>query len=183
MIDLQKWNLAKAQLHGFAKHLPSGPSEDDVAHYHSIVDALEKTSGYDLSAFRVIPSRMQRRMKQLGIATDWSGRGGHTSYTEKKYCDTAYLRGLVEGLEHFVKSVREESPHSGSGGNEELYRSMITALAGDRGIKPKRVTDASGDRWVRDRDHFIGRCACLRSHKAHRHIRAAFEVMAWISKV
>jgi hypothetical protein len=156
MLDLQKWNLATAQLRGFSQNLPTGPSEDDVAHYHSIVELLERASGHDLSIFKVSLERLKPRVASVTMASHYRG-GGHTTYTQKKYCGTNYLKGQVEGLGHFLKGVTVDSHAPKS--DEEAYRSLsdfqLEDIAMGQKIKPKKVIDAAGERHVYDREYII----------------------------
>jgi hypothetical protein len=159
MHDDQKWALAFAQLRGFAGNLPNSPAENDVTRYHSILDSLQQASGIDLTAFRIDPARVNPRITGAQRAAYGRPGSGRTFYSREKYCEPQHFMAQIDSLMLFLNETMQPKAPIQTRDNEAAYRAMpkwkLEEMAVLRGIKPKRIVDANGERWVPNQEHFI----------------------------
>jgi len=107
MPDRKKFAMAYAQLDALRRNIPSFLDESRVKDYHSIVDALQDSSGDDLSNFRIQPQEMKPKVISVRRGS-YGGGPGHVTYSDKKYCDQGVFARQVEALWLYVQSVKAE---------------------------------------------------------------------------
>jgi hypothetical protein len=105
---------ARARLNALSAHLPSFVYEQDVADYHEILDALEKSSGSDLSSFRIPPQKMDYPVVGA-VRGSYGGGRGHLIRGSKKQCDQGYFAAQVMAVREFLAEIQSSavslSPH------------------------------------------------------------------------
>lgn len=157
MSEKQQWKLAVSRFAGFASNLPMWVDEEHVAQYHSIIVDVEKASGEDLSHFKIPDKKLRPKVAQAQLGV--GGHPGHVRYTDKKFCDTGYFRSQVEGLAHYLNSMRGDVSGHEVPTNEDTYRSLtdhqLEEIMLNRRIAPKKVVDQTGERYVYDREYVI----------------------------
>jgi hypothetical protein len=113
MDDDRKWHLAWAQLDAFQKNLPSLVEEKHVAEFHDILKLLDEATGEDISAFRIPDEEVKPRITGI-LRPAFSGRRpGHTSYSDKKYCDRNLMLRKIDAVYGYFKRLQPppEKPH------------------------------------------------------------------------
>ncbi len=149
--------MARARLDALRKNIPSFVDESRVADYHDIVDALEKSTGDNLCIFRISESEVRPKISRVVRGT--YRRPGHTTYTDKKYCDDGHFKRQVEGLWQYIQtadsSVFETSVVDGSKDYWSLSDAELERVAGKYHIPPISRAGAKQEHWYIDRDRII----------------------------
>lgn len=105
MPDRKKFAMAYAQLDALRRNIPSLLNESRVNDYHSIVDALQHSSGDDFSNFRIRPEEMKPKVISAR-RRGYSGGPGHVTYSDKNYCDRGVFARQVEALWLYIQSEK-----------------------------------------------------------------------------
>jgi hypothetical protein len=69
MIDDRQFRVARARFDALRRNIPLSLKKEDVAEYHSILDALQTATGEDLSAFRIPNDQFKKRITGATRAT------------------------------------------------------------------------------------------------------------------
>lgn len=105
---------ARARLNALSTHLPSFVYEQDVADYHEILNALEESSGADLSSFRIPPQKMAYPVVGA-VRGSYGGGRGRLMHGSKKRCDYDYFAAQVMAVREFLAEIQNSavspSPH------------------------------------------------------------------------
>jgi hypothetical protein len=152
--DEKQWNLGLAKLNAFMQSIRGPYDEDDVAHFHEIITILEHACGENLSTFKIPADKLKPRVVSVQRAS-YSGRPGHTRYADKKVCDPSYFLAQVQGIANYLPSLRSGQHAGDASPYESLPDRRLQELLIDRRIKPKRVIDDRGERFIYDRAHAI----------------------------
>jgi len=107
MPDRKKFAMAYAQLDALRRNIPSFLDESRVNDYHSIVDALQDSSGDDLSCFRIGSQEMNPKVISARRG-GYGGGPGHVTYSDKKYCDRGVFARQVEALWLYIQSAKAD---------------------------------------------------------------------------
>jgi len=148
--DPNKWNLALARFSGFTQSVREPYDEDKVQVYENIVAALEGAASADLSSFKIPAERLKRRVINARKSS-FSGQPDHTQYSDHKECDPEFFRSQLLGLANYIPIIKGDSSKPGSSPYESLSDDQLKTLLADRKLKPKRVTDVAGERYVFER--------------------------------
>lgn len=152
--DVTKWNLGVSKLSGFMKFVREPFDQEKVQQYHDIVALLEESSGEDLSEFKILPDKLKPQIISVQSAS-FSGRPGRIQYSDNKECDPGFFRSHIDGLASYLPLLR--GPKNVDKGNpyDSLPDHKIEEMLVHRKLKPKRIVDQDGERFVFDRAHGI----------------------------
>ena len=158
MQDAQKWHLAYSMFAGFKANLPEPVNEDHVQRYNEIVAIVEQVSGHDLSHFKIAADKLKPKITSVRRG-GYGGGPGHVNYSNKRYCDSDYFRAQVDGLANYLRFIQNDAEGSSQVNDTNPYESLpdyqLEEMLLNRRLKPKRVIDGRGDRYVYDRAHAI----------------------------
>jgi hypothetical protein len=114
MVSDPKFVAARARLNALSTHLPSFVYEQNVADYHDILNALEESSGADLSSFR-IPSQKMDHPVVGPVRGSYRGGRGRLIHGSKKQCDHDYFAAQIMAVQEFLAEIQNiavsPSPH------------------------------------------------------------------------
>src|ERR1700674_36093 len=114
MVSDPKFIAARARLNALSNHLPSFVYEQNVADYHEILNALEESSGSDLSSFRIPPQKMVYPVTGA-VRGSYGGGHGRVIHGSKKQCDHDYFAAQIMAVGEFLAEIRNRavspSPH------------------------------------------------------------------------
>jgi hypothetical protein len=152
--DTTKWNIGITKLSGLMQYRRPPFEEDIVAELHEIITLLEEASGADLSHFRIPPDKMKPRVTS-SRPISFSGHPGRVRYAAKKHCDDGYFRSQLSSLASYAPTLRGDKTMDKANPYESLPDYQLEEMMVNRKLKPKRIVDGSGERWVWDRTHAI----------------------------
>jgi hypothetical protein len=104
MVDEKPWRMAVSRFRLFRSHLRGPISHSIVVEYHSILNSIEVTSGYNLQGFsissdsmgpRLLPRRAPMR-KNLVL---------ERRYSSSVFCDSVLFERKLDDLGRFIESV------------------------------------------------------------------------------
>jgi hypothetical protein len=153
--DKKQWAVGAAKLSAFMKFTHPPFEEDQVTEFHNIVSLLEEASGEDLSQFRIPPEKLQPEVIGAQLTTDFSSRPGRLLYSDKKRCNSSYFQTQMAGLASYLPTILEGRKANESAKYEELHDWQLQNLLVNRKLKPKRIVDQTGERFVFERAHAI----------------------------
>lgn len=157
MPDKKRFDMARAQLDALRKNIPSFVDELRVAEYHAMVDALQESSGENLSAFRIPDTEVKPKIQS--VVRGSYRRPGHATYTTKKYCDDGYFKRQVEGLWQYIQTLQSSIFDKDAVKNSKDYWSMsdgeLEQLAAKFHIPAVTRAGAKLQHWYVDRDRII----------------------------
>ena len=157
MHDQKKFALARVRLDALRTNIPTWIDEQRVGEYHSIVDALQTSSGEDLATFRIPESEIKPKVASRRKGT--RRVPPRTVYTEKKYCDDGYFRRQVQSLWQYVQTLEsQKQPGTQINGPKDywaLTNSELEQLAMKYNIPPLTRTGPHLEHWFVDRDRII----------------------------
>jgi hypothetical protein len=152
--DTTKWNVGISKLAAIMQYRRPPFEEDIVGELHEIITLLEEASGADLSHFRIPPDKMKPRVISAQRIS-YSGRPGRVQHAEKKHCDDGYFRSQLASLASYVATIRGAKTVNKANPYESLPDYQLEEMMINRKLKPKRIIDAGGEKWVWDRAHAI----------------------------
>jgi hypothetical protein len=156
MTDSRQFSIARVRLDALRKQIPPSIDESRVADYHSIVDALEASSGEVLKDFR-IPDHEIKPKVVSAVRGSYRGGPGRVTHSDKKYCDHGYFTRQVEALWQHVQTLRTTATPPTS--EHKDYWSMDDAelerLAATYHIPSVGRTGEHSEHWYVDRPTII----------------------------
>ena len=101
MNNEEKVAVAYTSLTALKSNLPdiSIVGENYVREFHSILDLLAESTGYELARFGVPSSEVQPTIVSGNYRT------GETTYSEAKYCERSFLMMKIDAVLGFFKIV------------------------------------------------------------------------------
>ncbi len=97
-------HIALSRFEAFRNNQPKWWYEKEVQQYHDIVTALAEAYGDDLSSFRVPDTMMEYKIISIQRGS-YSGRPGSVQRSDKRSCETTYMRQQLEGLALYLKCL------------------------------------------------------------------------------
>jgi hypothetical protein len=92
-----------ARFEAFKNNLPSSIAEDCVEEYHALVDTLSAATGQTLDDFKIGDAELKKEITSVQRRS-FSGRPGHVTYSDKRYCDSDRFKRQIDGLSHYLES-------------------------------------------------------------------------------
>jgi hypothetical protein len=93
-------------LRNFQKNLPLLIDEECVDQYHEIIQSLEKTENLNLEEFKIDPAKLSFKIV-VAAQTVHRYPPSRIQYSNKRYCDSDYLRGKLDGLRVFLSQTKD----------------------------------------------------------------------------
>lgn len=149
--------MAWAQFDALRENIPLRIKQSHVDEFHSIVGALEQSSGEDLSAFRIPGDQVKRRVIGGTFATRRSP--GRTYLSNEEYCDDNFFVRQVGGLATYLRPLEMQREGGGHANHANDYWSMtdseLERLAISFNIPSRSGAGARGEASKVDRDRII----------------------------
>ncbi len=102
-MDQRALNQALALFEGFKSNLPSWITEECVREYHTIVDALSAATEETLEVFKISEADLAKRVTSVQRAGYGRRSPGHTTYSDKRYCDSDRFKRQITSLSHYLE--------------------------------------------------------------------------------
>jgi hypothetical protein len=100
MADERQFALAWAKFDALYKNLPGAVTESLVRDLHQILDLLEKSTGEDLSSFRIPEEKVQPML------TSFNYRNGQENYSTTRYCERSYFVTQMDGVRGYFNNLQ-----------------------------------------------------------------------------
>jgi hypothetical protein len=154
-----KFIAARARLNALSTHLPSFVYEQNVADYHEILNALEESSGADLSSFRIPPQKMDYPVVGA-VRGSYRGGRGRLIHGSKKQCDHDYFATQIVAVREFLAEIQNsaDSPSPHPRDYWSMTDEALANLAEQLHILPqsRRYLSGPGRSIAIDREKVIG---------------------------
>jgi hypothetical protein len=121
MMDKKALDLQLGRFEALKNNIPSFIKEELVDEYNSLVDALSRATGEDLTSFRILPNEVKPKLVSSRPRA-YSGRYDRQRiYSKDKYCDDDLFNRRIQSLSHYLESSGfrrsqsvKDAPSSGS---------------------------------------------------------------------
>jgi hypothetical protein len=157
MVSDPKFIAARARLNALFTHLPSFVYEQNVADYHEILNALEESSGADLSSFR-IPSQKMNHPVVGAVRGSYRGGRGRLIHDSKKQCDHDYFAAQIMAVREFLAEIQNSAVSPSPHPRENHKATGSTRSDTCCGFERRRKRKYSGERSWFHNTNLIGQC-------------------------